>query len=172
MITKGKYLKNKKLQEYIKDILIKRVLKNKEKLQSPKKRKSLSNNRLIKNKTISRFQKKFSNNYFNKVNLNNDKLKKTELKSLFKNHLASDIHERSSEINIKKPNNLKEISKYSSSSLPKRLKTKKNNDELLLSYANRNIRDDNAVLNNPGKFYNRFFSTIMRKVNLEKNKVI
>ena len=171
MITKGKFSKSKKLQKCIKDILIKKLLKHKEKIPSPKKRKSVGNNRLlIKNKTMAKIPFNFSNNNLYKVNLNNDKLKKTEVKKIFKNHLMSDIHEKSSGINTKKTVNFKESSKISSSSIPKREKTKKNNDQFLLSYVSRNIRDDNAVLNNPGKFYNGFFNTIMKKVNLAKIK--
>jgi hypothetical protein len=38
-----------------------------------------------------------------------------------------------------------------------------NNDSTLLNYVNRNIRDDSAALNNPGKFYNGLFNDMMKK---------
>ena len=102
------------------------------------------------------------NNNINKSNINTDKLKTTDVKNNLKNHLISDINDKSSVINQKKSSNLKEVIK-SSNSIPKRRKTLKKNDEFL-DYVNKNIRDDNAVLNNPGKFYNGFFNTIMKKV--------
>ena len=91
------------------------------------------------------------------------------MKSLFKNNLIStDILGNNQEININKSNRNKETSKHSSNSISKRRKTKKNADEFLLDYVSRNIRDDNAVLNNPGQFYNGFFSTIIKNANLGK----
>jgi len=168
VISKGKFSKSKKLQKCIKNILIKKILKHKKETQSPKKRISLSTKKLIKQKSTKNFQKIFTNN-INKLNLNNDKLKKTEVKSLFKNNLIStDILGNNQEININKSNRNKETSKHSSNSISKRRKTKKNADEFLLDYVSRNIRDDNAVLNNPGQFYNGFFSTIIKNANLGK----
>ena len=156
------------MQKCIKNILIKKILKHKKETQSPKKRISLSTKKLIKQKSTKNFQKIFTNN-INKLNLNNDKLKKTEVKSLFKNNLIStDILGNNQEININKSNRNKETSKHSSNSISKRRKTKKNADEFLLDYVSRNIRDDNAVLNNPGQFYNGFFSTIIKNANLGK----
>ena len=227
-ITKGKFAKSKGLQNCIKNIIIKKILKHKKESQVPKKRKSLGINRksmntlkklqtlnlpkkliqspkrrksfcvtkkfsqspnkrrsfsinkketqspkkrssqisskLLKNKTISKnFSKRISHNI--KLNINNDKIKKTDVKSKF--NMISDIHEKSSGINpIKKPN--QNIGSYiSSDSTPKK---RKNNDEFLLDYVNRNIKDDNAVLNNPGKFYNGLFGAIMKKVNKGKMK--
>ena len=83
--------------------------------------------------------------------------------------MISDIHDRSSGINIKKKVDQITQSNNSSDSSPKR---RKNNDEFLLDYVNRNIKDDNAVLNNPGKFYNGLFGAIMKKVNKGKMKQI
>ena len=168
VISKGKYSKSKKLQNCIKNILIKKILKHKKEIQSPKKRISLSTKKLIKQKTSNNFQNIFTNN-INKLNLNNDKLKKTEVKSLFKKNLIStDILENNKVINSNKSNKHKENSRHSSNSILKRRKTKKNNDEFLLDYVSRNIRDDNAVLNNPGQFYNGLFSTIIKNANLSK----
>jgi len=139
---------------------------NKKETQSPKKRSTQISSKLLNNKTISKhFPKRFSNNI--KININNDKIKKTDVKSKF--NMMSDIHERSSGINIKKKDNLNSKSNISSDSTPKR---RKNNDEFLLDYVNRNIKDDNAVLNNPGKFYNGLFGAIMKKVNKGKMKQI
>ena len=73
-------------------------------------------------------------------------------------------------IKKKNNNNLKDASVISSHSLPKRRKTKKNEDDFFLDYVNRNIRDDNAVLNNPRQFYNGFFIDIMKRVNEGKIK--
>ena len=168
VISKGKFSKSKKLQNYIKKILIKKILKHKKETQSPKKSISLSTKKLIKQKSVNNFQSIFTNN-LNKVNLNNDKLKKTEVKSLFKNNLIStDILENNQVINIKKSYKHKETSSHSSNSISKKRKTKKNADEFLLDYVSRNIRDDNAVLNNPGRFYNGFFNTIIKNANLGK----
>ena len=128
----------------------------------------MSAKKLIKQKTSNNFQNIFTNN-INKLNLNNDKLKKTEVKSLFKKNLIStDILENNKVINSNKSNKHKENSRHSSNSILKRRKTKKNNDEFLLDYVSRNIRDDNAVLNNPGQFYNGLFSTIIKNANLSK----
>ena len=107
--------------------------------------------------------KRYANNI--KININ-DKIKKTEVKNKFKfNKIISDIHERSSGINkIKKDSQIIE-SNNSSNSTPKK---RKNNDEFLLDYVNRNIKDDKAVLKNPEKFYNGLFGAIMEKVNQGK----
>ena len=43
------------------------------------------------------------------------------------------------------------------------IKENNNTNDMLLNYVNRNIRDDSAVLNNPGKFYNGLFSDIMKR---------
>ena len=165
VISQGKFSKSKKLQKCIKNILIKKILKHKKETQSPKKRIFLSSKKLIKQKSSKNFQNIFTNN-INRLNPNNDKLKKTEVKSLFKKNLIStDILDNNQVIN--KSNKHKETSKHSSNSI-KRRKTKKNADEFLLDYVSRNIRDDNAVLNNPGQFYNGFFSTIIKNANLGK----
>ena len=88
--------------------------------------------------------------------------------------MISEIEEKKEKnTTIKKKNNsrIKEPSEVvSSHSIPKRRKTKKNEDDFFLDYVNRNIRDDNAVLNNPGQFYNGFFNDIMKRVNEEKMK--
>ena len=225
-ITKGKFAKSKGLQNCIKNIIIKKILKHKKESQVPKKRKSLGvnrkslqtlrklqtlampkkqiqspkrrksfsvtkrliqspqkrrsfsinkketqspkkrntqvSNKLLKNKTIAKnMTKRYSNNL--KININNDKIKKTDVKSKF--NLMSDIHERSSGINAIKKDNQIFGSNISSDSTPKK---RKNNDEFLLDYVNRNIKDDKAVLNNPDKFYNGLFGAIMKKVNQGK----
>ena len=229
-ITEGKFAKSKGLQNCIKNIIIKKIMKHKKDSQVPKKRKSLGVNRktlqtfkklqtlsmpkklvqgpkrrksfsvtkrfsqspqkrrsfsinkketqtapkrntqvssrLLKNKTLAKnIPKRYSNNI--KININNDKIKKTEVKSKFKFNIISDIHERSSGINIKRKDNQIIESENSSDSTPKK---RKNNDEFLLDYVNRNIKDDKAVLNNPDKFYNGLFGAIMKKVNQSKMK--
>jgi len=229
-ITKGKFAKSKGLQNCIKNIVIKKIMKHKKESQVPKKRKSLGVNRkslhtlkklqtlgmpkkliqdpkrrksfsvtkrflqnsqkrrsfsinkketqtatkrntqvttrLLRNKTLAKnIPKRYSNNI--KININNDKIKKTEVKSKFKFNMMSDIHERSSGINIIKKDNQIIESDNSSDSTPKK---RKNNDEFLLDYVNRNIKDDKAVLNNPDKFYNGLFGAIMKKINLSKMK--
>ena len=156
---------------------------NKREIQSPKKRRSFSINKriiqsptkkrtnhissqLLKNKTLAKnYPKKMLNNI--KININNDKIKKTEVKSKF--NMISDIHDKSSGINMVKKVDQITQSNNSSDSTPKR---RKDNDEFLLDYVNRNIKDDNTVLNNPGKFYNGLFGAIMKKVNKGKMKQI
>jgi hypothetical protein len=138
---------------------------NKRETQTPKKRTTQISSKLLKNKTLAKnFPKRFNNI---KININNDKIKKTEVKSKF--NMISDIHEKSSCINIMKKSDQNIQSNNSSDSTPKR---RKDNDEFLLDYVNRNIKDDNAVLNNPGKFYNGLFGAIMKKVNKGKMKQI
>ena len=121
---------------------------------------------------------KFSKNNLYKVTVATEKLKKTEVKSLFKKPMISELQDKNSIIPGKKNNNInnsriKESSQFSSyccNSIPKRGKTRKKNDEFLLDYVNKNIRDDNAVLNNPGQFYNGLFNNIMKKVTIKKIK--
>ena len=45
----------------------------------------------------------------------------------------------------------------------KKINRKSNNNFMLLNYINQKIRDDSAVLNNPGKFYNGLFNDMMKK---------
>ena len=216
MITNGQ-IKSKKLQSYLKEVLIKklRVLSKKteksekiiekiekieknekiektertekiEKIEktdkieeplSPKKGKKTTI-KLKKHKTMAKkLPKKFSNNLY-KVTLAPDNMKKTEVKSLFKKPMISDI--KNSLAPVKKSINpakrsmnnspLKETNKDSSCCSPKRGKTRKYNDEKILHYVNRNIRDDNAVLNNPGLFYNGLFNNIMKSYTIRKRK--
>ena len=184
MITNGKFSKSKKLQDCIKNILTKKLLKHKKKKEeciSPKPQRIRNTNslKLIKNKTMAKnIPAKFTKNNLYKVTLAEEKLKKTEVKSLFKKPMISELQDKNSIIQVKKNNNninnsrLKDSSQYSSfcNSIPKRGKTRKKNDEFLLDYVNKNIRDDNAVLNNPGQFYNGLFNNIMKKVTIKKIK--
>ena len=224
-ITEGKFAKSKGLQNCIKNIVIKKILKHKKESQTPKKRKSFgtnrknlqslkkvqtlsmskkqiqgpkrrksfcvtkrlnqnpqklsiyklethtpkknnsqSSNKFIKNKTLTRNMTK-RNSFSFKINSNNDKNKKAEVKSKF--NIISDNQVRNSEIKKMKEDNQIIDSNNSSNSSPKK---KKNNDEFLLDYVNRNIKDDKAVLNNPDKFYNGLFGAIMKKVNQSKIK--
>jgi hypothetical protein len=233
-ITEGKFAKSKKLQDCIKNIVIKKILKHKKESQSPKPRKTMAANgksfqALRKMQTLSmskkliqspkrrqslcvtkklnhNYQKHKSYNVFKKEiqspkkynnsqnsnkyvkhktsavknmakrdsnffkintnsNTNNDKSKKVEVKSKF--NMMQDSHERSQEINKKQEDNQIIESNNSSNLTPKKKKT---NDDFLLDYVNRNIKDDNIVLNNPDKFYNGLFGAIMKKVNQSKMK--
>ena len=110
---------------------------------------------------------KFTKNNLYKVTLASSKLKKTEVKSLFKKPMFSDIRDGSTIMDRKIRSRLKE-SRLSCNSLTKKEKLRKKNDEFLLDYVNKNIRDDNAVLNNPGQFYNGLFNNIMKKVTIKK----
>ena len=136
--------------------------------------KNPSTYKLQKNKTLSKNipEKLFSNNLI-KDNVKKEKLRKTELKNLFNKHMISEIEEKKDKNTLVKKKNIsriKDASEISCHSLPKRRKTKKNGDDFFLDYVNRNIRDDNAVLNNPGQFYNGFFIDIMKRVNEGKIK--
>ena len=228
-ITEGKFAKSKGLQDCIKKIVIKKILKHKNVSQSPKKRKTLggnkknlqtlrkvpslimskkqilspnrrksvcvtkqlnqnlqnhrfvtykkeaqtpkigsiqSSNKFIKDGIITRNMTKRDSNYFKiNTNTNNDKSKKLEVKSKF--NMMADIQENSLEINENQENNQIIESNNSSDLTPKK---RKNNDEFLLDYVNRNIKDDKDVLNNPDKFYNGLFGAIMKKVNQNKMK--
>ena len=109
---------------------------------------------------------KRDSNYFKiNTNTNNDKSKKLDVKSKF--NMMADIQENSLEINENQENNQIIESNNSSDLTPKK---RKNNDEFLLDYVNRNIKDDKDVLNNPDKFYNGLFGAIMKKVNQNKMK--
>ena len=171
MISDGKISKSKKLQNCIKNILIKKVLKHKndkkEEIVNPvsptnqKRRKSFSI-KLVKHKTMAKnIPENFKKNNLYKVTINTNTFKKTDVKSRFKKHMISEINDKGT-ISPKKI-----IKDLTSSSLPKKAKGRKKNDEFLLDYVNRNIRDDNAVLNNPGKFYNGLFNNIMKKVTIK-----
>ena len=115
---------------------------------------------------------KFSKDNLYKITVAASKLKKTEVKSLFKKPMISDINDISSITPAKRNNSkYKDIGSNSSlnNSLIKKGKTKKKGDELLLDYVNKNIKDDKAVLNNPLKFYNGLFNNIMKKVTIKQN---
>ena len=184
MLTNGKYSKSKKLQDCIKNIFTKKLLKHKKKeefaIPKPQKIRNTVSLKPIKNKTITKnISAKFSNNNLYKVSVAEKKLKKTDIKNIFKKPKISEINDNPSLTQLKKNNNsnnninssrFKESSKYSSfcNSIPKIIKTKKKSDEFLLEYVNKNIRDDNAVLNNPGQFYNGLFNNIMKKVSIKK----
>ena len=132
-------------------------------------------NKLMKIKTLSKniIPKKFSDNNFIKENVKKERLRKTELKNRFNRHMISEIEEKKDKNTfVKKSNNshIKDVSEVSCHSLPKRRKTKKNEDDFFLDFVNRNIKDDNAVLNNPRQFYNGFFNHIMKRVNEGKIK--
>ena len=173
-ITNGLFSKSKNLQNCIKNILINKIKKNKkEEAPSPRKIRNATGLKIKKLKTMARkMPDKFVKNNFHKITIAENKLKKTEVKSLFKKPMISDIHDQNSIVPVKKNNNcINDSSKYSSCihSVSKKSRIKKKNDEFLLDYVNKNIRDDNAVLNNPGKFYSGLFNNIMKKVTIKNN---
>ena len=176
ILTNGKYGKSKKLQDYIKQILNKKLIKYKQSKENQRKKKirNSASLKLVKHKTMAKkIPENFSKNNLYKVTVAEQKLKKTEVKSLFKKPMISEIHDKHSTIMDKKNRSrLQDSSKISSNtnSLVKRGKTRKKNDDFLLDYVNKNIRDDNAVLNNPGQFYNGLFNNIMKQVTIKKTK--
>ena len=179
MITNGKIAKSKKLQEYFKNIITTKLLKKpkiKEESTSPQNLSNSTNIKVIKPKTIAKkLPAKFCKNNLYKITDTEKKLKITEVNNIVKKPIISEFQEKSIE-KTKKSNNIN-ISDFKDSSVNsshcnfilKRGKTKKKNNECLLDYVNRNIKDDNAVLNNPGQFYNGLFNNIMKKVTV-KNK--
>ena len=169
MITDGKISKSKKLQNCIKNLLIKKISKHKkEENQENKKSIKTTGLKLVKHKTMARvIPEKFKKNNLYKITTNNDTLRKTDVKSLFKKHMISEIDKNSIFPTNKNQSRFKDTRRYSSSSIPKKAKIKKKSDEFLLDYVNRNIRDDNAVLHNPGQFYNGLFNNIMKKVTIQ-----
>jgi hypothetical protein len=173
IITNGKYGKSQKLQNYIKRILEQKITKYRPK-PKPKEtpnRQKIKNSasvKLVKHKTMAKkFPEKFTKNNLYKVTLAHSKLKKTEVKSLFKKPMISEIRDGSTIMDRHNRSPLKE-SKLSYNSMTKKERLKKKNDEFLLDYVNKNIRDDNAVLNNPGQFYNGLFSNIMKNATVKK----
>ena len=179
MITNGKIVKSKKFQEYIKNIITKILLKNKKKEEdsNPQDLENSSTIKYVKPKTMAKkIPNKLCKSNLDRVSDTGNKLKITEVNNLSPKH-RSKAQERKSLIQTKKSNNInisdfKDSSQNSShcNSIPKRGKTRRKNNDFLLDYVNRNIKDDNAVLNNPGQFYNGLFNDIMKKVSIKKRR--
>ena len=147
-ITQGKFAKNKGFQEYIQKIIIQKMSDlNHSRIELPEIRHLINSNRAQLPNSKKKISKKYS--AFLPFNiLRNDKGKMSTNKNQRSNLLASVINPEGKESNIGK----------------KKLIRKSNNNNItFMNYINRNIRDDSAVLNNPGKFYNGLFNDIMKK---------
>ena len=108
--------------------------------------------------TLPNNKKKISKKFSAFLPLHNWRNDKPKLSINNKNQkgtlISSEINEKKKESNIGK----------------KKMNKKSHNNGMLLNYINRNIRDDSAVLNNPGKFYNGLFNDIMRQYTKVNNK--
>ena len=146
-ITKGKFAKNKGFQDYIKKIIIQKMSDlNHSRIELPEIRHLINTNRA----SLPNSKKKISKKYTAFLPFNvfrNDKGKMNTNKNQGSNLMASELNPEGKESNIGK----------------KKLIRKSNNNITFMNYINRNIRDDSAVLNNPGKFYGGLFNDIMKK---------
>ena len=150
-LTKGKFSKNLKFQNYIKNIIIAKLSDiNHSKVELPKIRESIkskvSNSALPLNK--KKISKKFSA-YLPLSNIRNEKLKNSISKMQRNNLMISLQNEKGNPENV--------------NSTKKKVNRKSNNNDVFLKQVTRNIRDDSAVLNDPGKFYNGLFNGLMKK---------
>jgi hypothetical protein len=146
-ITKGKFAKNKGFQDYIKKIIIQKMSDlNHSRIELPEIRHLINTNRA----SLPNSKKKISKKYTAFLPFNvfrNDKGKMNTNKNQRSNLMDSELNPEGKESNIGK----------------KKLIRKSNNNITFMNYINRNIRDDSAVLNNPGKFYGGLFNDIMKK---------
>ena len=148
-LTKGKFSKNIKFQIYIKNIILEKLSDiNHSKVELPRVRESLkrkiSSSALPLNK--KKISKKFSA-FLPSLNFRNEnKLKSVYPKNQKSNLIAFELNDKGNHNNITK----KKI-------------TRKSANDNFLNHINRNIRDDSAVLNDPGKFYNGLFNGLMKK---------
>ena len=146
-ITNGKFSKNKGFQEHIKNIIIKKLSDlNHSRIELPEITHLINSNRSPLPNNKKKISKKYSA-FLPFQNWRNDKVKNSINKNQRSNFMASELNDRGKDTNLSK----------------KKIYRKSNNNVMLLNYINRNIRDDSAVLNNPGKFYNGLFNDIMKK---------
>ena len=180
MITNGKISKIKKFQVYFKKIISNKLLKNKEKEENFNSQNLQNSNiKYIRPKSMAKkITTKIGKNNLYKITHAEKKLKITDVKNTLQKPLNSQVQDKKYATKTKKSNiinidDLNDSSLNSSSNnfIARRGKTKKknNDNEFLLDYVNRNIKDDNAVLNNPGRFFNGLFNGIMKN-NYNKNK--
>ena len=147
-ITKGKFSKNIKFQNLIKNIILEKLSDiNHSKVELPRIRESLkrkiSSSALPLNK--KKISKKFSA-YLPLVHLRDNKLKSVYPKNQKNILMNSELNDKGT------PNNI----------VKKKINRKSANDNFL-NHINRNIRDDGEVLNDPGKFYGGLFNGLMKK---------
>ena len=153
-LTKGKFSKNLKFQNYIKNIIIEKLSDiNHSKVELPKIRESIkakvSSSALPLNK--KKISKKFSA-YLPLSNIRNEKLKNSIPKMQRNNLMISLQNEKGNPENINSTK--KKVNRKSN---------KSNNNDVFLKQVTRNIRDDSTVLNDPGKFYNGLFNGLMKR---------
>ena len=161
-ITNGKFAKNINFQNYIKNIILEKISDlTHSNLELPRVKNrfkffNLNGTSLTPKKIVS---KKYSTTLpFH--NYSTDKKMNTFLKHQRNNYSLSE---------------LKEIEEGNDCS-KKQKGRKTNNHSNLLNYVNKNIKDDNTVLHEPGKFYSGLFNNIMKNysntnLNLFKNNI-
>ena len=150
-LTKGRFANNKNFQNEIKNIILDKIADLKHsRIELPRVKtvlKIFNSNKALPSVIKKSPTKKFS--HFQPSNkLRNSKIKNSIAKNQRSNfYSSSELNDRGRGSITKKKINRKT----------------NNNDSTLLNYVNRNIRDDSAALNNPGKFYNGLFNDMMKK---------
>ena len=152
-LTKGKFSNNLKFQNYIKNIIIEKLSDiNHSKVELPRIKESIkakvSNSALPLNK--KKISKKFSA-YLPLSNIRNENLKNS-IHKMHRNNLMISLQNEKG--NHENNSTKKKIYRKSN---------KSNNNDVFLKQVTRNIRDDSAVLNDPGKFYNGLFNGLMKR---------
>ena len=146
-LTNGKFSKNKGFQEHIKNIILKKLSDlTHSRIELPEITHLINSNRAAPTNNKKKISKKYSA-FLPFNNWRNDKVRNTINKNQRSNFMSSELNDRARENNNSK----------------KKINRKSNNNIMLLNYINQNIRDDSAVLNNPGKFYNGLFNDMMKK---------
>ena len=135
------------MQEHIKNVIIKKLSDlSHSRIELPEITHLINSNRSPLPNNKKKISKKYSA-FLPFQNWRNDKVKNSINKNQRSNFMDSELNDRGKDTNLSK----------------KKTHRKSNNNVMLLNYINRNIRDDSAVLNNPGKFYNGLFNDIMKK---------
>ena len=146
-LTNGKFSKNKGFQEHIKNIILKKLSDlTHSRIELPEITHLINSNRAAPTNYKKKISKKYSA-FLPFNNWRNDKVRNSINKNQGSNFMSSELNDKARENNNSK----------------KKINRKSNNNFMLLNYINQNIRDDSAVLNNPGKFYNGLFIDMMKK---------
>ena len=139
-LAEGKFSKSKIFQDYIKNAIIKKL---------PQITLSKTDLSEVKDFAFTNKVKHASNIKITKKSSVDNFQSSEKIKNAFPKHQRSTLLKS-------------EVEKGRDTNIGKR-KVNKRNNNTILNYINRNIRDDSAVLYNPGKFYNGLFNDMMKK---------
>ena len=145
-ITKGRFSKNYNFQNYIKNIILEKIS-------------DLTHSRIELPRVKEHLRSKVSNSA---LPVNKKKITKKLTAFLPLHNIRNDTFKFSFQRSNLKMTELKDKGKENNTG-KKKINKKSNKNVPLLHYINRNIRDDSAVLNNPGQFYNGLFNNLMRR---------